>query len=382
MPVMQTGQTMASPYLEEFKPNVGMPARVAILDQNRVSGVQGFWIDAKDGQNQDLKGFFDIADQRAPSLIGAPSQYYLLPVWVYTVQGSAEGILMYIKMGKSAYSSYVQTCQISDLTNYDVWITATQQGKGTRLSYQATQDGSYLQPQDRANILAGMDDTFWVNLDRAVVRQLGASDVQAVLTYYYAKAQMAGTGPQMVMHQPQVGGPRPGMITGGQAPTGAPVPGQLGAGMQQRPAQAPGAGMAVPGQVAPQQQFSRPVGAPTPGGFGQPVQANPGAVPGGQVIGVPPQAQAQAPAQNFQQAPQAQAYVPPGMNPAQKPAFQQAPQAQSFQQPPQAQAYNPNAQQAQAFQQADFQVIDDATVSDILDGNTQQLPPPAHGQML
>jgi hypothetical protein len=352
---MQTGEKMQSPYLEEFKPAAGINARVAVLDKSKVSGVQGHWVAARDRAGQDLKGFFSCTQGQCCQVIGAPSQYYLLPIWVYTdLPQSSAGSLMYLKLTKTAYQTFIQTAQISDFFNYDMWIVPTEQGKGVRLAFVLATDGSFLTQQERQDHLNNMTDVFWSTLDQAVVRTLSPQDYQDVINFYYTAGLAAGQQVPM-LNQGMNQGVRPGMITAGPRPGSQPV------GMQQmapqqvvQPQQAIQAQpQPVYQQPAPQQAYQQPVQVQPQV---QPQAVRPGMQPQaqpGMTIGVPPGAQPARPgAQPMQQAPQVQPMqqAPQPMQQAPQPV-QQAPQPQAYAQPTPAQQQAADLALQQAAQQ-------------------------------
>jgi hypothetical protein len=369
---------MLSPYLEEFKPAGGINSRVAVLDQSKVSGVQGHWITARDRTGQEVKGFYSCSAGQCCQIIGAPSQYYLLPIWVYTnLPIDSSGAMMYLKLTKTTYQAFVQNCQINNFSQFDMWIVPTEQGKGIRLAFSAAQDGSYLTQEERQGHLNDMGDMFWDTLDKAVVKTLPAQDLQDVLQFYYAQQLAGGQAPAtgQLMNQ----GARPGMMMGGARP-GAVMQPQLGAPvaqpqyqqpqaqqqpMAQPPLQATRPGM-QPQQAQPPLQASYQQAAPVRPGVQQqaaPVQQY-----------QPPNPQQQQQADYALQQFQSQQAAPVQQSaPVMPQAQQMQPQVQAMPQGAQPSFMLPPRPQAQAPQQqamaGDFEVIPEGDVNIILNGS-------------
>jgi hypothetical protein len=131
--IIEFGTTLASSTLLNYRPVVGVPSVVSLLDLDRVVAHEAYWIPKS--INTDIFGPIICDSGLARKAFGEPTQYYSMPIFVHNSMVDPNGQLMVWKMTKSLYNSLANLMKTGDLSYFSIQVLASKQGQGTRTEF-------------------------------------------------------------------------------------------------------------------------------------------------------------------------------------------------------------------------------------------------------
>lgn len=137
MPIIKMGESLPSLYLQNFKPEVNVTKRIAILATD-VLAIESHWLDVP---ALGIKGSYTCVGGTCCS-INRKWQQYCIPVFEFSNE-NGQGEFKVWRMTSTTYAQVTALAKNFDITKCDIQVTAFQQGNGTRSAVSFCPEGTY-----------------------------------------------------------------------------------------------------------------------------------------------------------------------------------------------------------------------------------------------